>query len=440
MKHINFISSPVQNLRGEIEVPGDKSISHRSIILGSIAKGPTIVNGFLEGEDCLATLKAFEAMGVTIEKPAPQQLVIHGVGKYGLQQPEQAIDCGNSGTSMRLLAGLLAAQDFSSELTGDQSLLKRPMERVSRPLTQMGAEIATHEGKPPLTIRGKKSLTGIIYQMPIASAQVKSCLLLAGMYAKGETIVIEPGVTRDHTERMLTAFSYPLQKSEDQVAISSEGECIGTDINVPGDISSAAFFIVAATIIPNSDIIIRNVGINPTRVGIVQILNQMGAKINLANKRIYGEEVVADLHVQYSPLEGIDIPATLVPLAIDEFPAIFIAAACAKGQTRLHGASELRTKESDRISAMADGLRILGVETQVFADGIYINGGNKLQGGVVDSRGDHRIAMAFSIAGALTETPVTIKNCANVATSFPTFVKTANDLSMAIEEVGNEIE
>ncbi|ASQ45709.1 3-phosphoshikimate 1-carboxyvinyltransferase [Legionella clemsonensis] len=438
MKPVDFLSSPVNTLQGDITVPGDKSISHRAIILGAIAKGTTTISGFLDGEDCLATLKAFQSMGVAIEGPVAQRVVIQGVGKYGLQKPADAIDCGNSGTSMRLLAGLLAAQPFDSELTGDTSLLKRPMERVSRPLAQMGAEIRTTGGKPPLYIHGGRKLNGITYEMPEASAQVKSCLLLAGMYAEGETRIIEPGFTRDHTERMLTTFSYPIQKAEDAIIINSESECLGTDIIVPGDISSAAFFIVAATLIPESEIVIRNVGINPTRTGIIHILTNMGADISLNNKRLCGEELVADLHVKHAPLEGIDIPSELVPIAIDEFPVIFIAAACAKGQTLLHGARELRCKESDRIGAMVEGLQNLGIEAQAFDDGLYINGG-ELQGGEVNSYSDHRIAMAFAIAGAVAKNSVTIKNCANVATSFPTFVQTANKINLAIKEINDEV-
>ncbi|CEK10912.1 3-phosphoshikimate 1-carboxyvinyltransferase [Legionella hackeliae] len=438
MKLLHFVSSPTNTLSGDVTVPGDKSISHRSIILGAIAKGTTTISGFLEGEDCLATLKAFQAMGVAVEGPVAQRVVIQGVGKYGLQKPTGVIDCGNSGTTIRLLSGLLAAQSFDSVLTGDASLQKRPMERVSRPLAQMGAEIRTTEGKPPLFIRGGCKLNGITYEMPEASAQVKSCLLLAGMYAEGETRVIEPGFTRDHTERMLTTFSYPIQKSENTIIINSESECLGTDIIVPGDISSAAFFIVAATIIPGSELVIRNVGINPTRTGIIQILTSMGADISLNNKRLCGEELVADLYVKYAPLEGIDIPSELVPIAIDEFPAIFIAAACAKGQTLLHGARELRCKESDRIGAMVEGLQNLGIEAQAFDDGLYINGG-ELNGGEVNSFSDHRIAMAFAIAGAVAKNPVTIKNCANVATSFPTFVQTANKVNLAIKEINDEV-
>ncbi|ABQ54811.1 3-phosphoshikimate 1-carboxyvinyltransferase [Legionella pneumophila serogroup 1] len=430
---LNFISKPVVCLKGEITVPGDKSISHRSIIFGAIAIGTSVIDGFLDGEDCIATLKAFQSMGVRIEGPDKQRVIIHGVGKYGLKQPQNIIDCGNSGTSMRLLAGLLAAQQFDSQLTGDESLLKRPMLRISRPLSQMGADVTTQDGKPPILIKGGKKLNGIHYVMPEASAQVKSCLLLAGMYAEGQTKITENAVSRDHTERMLRTFSYPVQIQDGVIVIDRNGECHGTRLNIPGDISSAAFFIVAASITPGSDILIRNVGINPTRTGIIHILTEMGADIKVLNQRAYGEEPVADLHIRYSQLKGIDIPVSMVPLAIDEFPVIFIAAACAQGKTTLHGAKELRLKESDRIGAMVDGLNQLGVHAEGFDDGILIEGGS-IQGGEVNSRGDHRIAMSFAIAGAVASAPVTIKNCANVATSFPSFVTTANILHFQIEE------
>lgn len=430
---MHFESQPASSLKGDIMVPGDKSISHRAIMFGAIAKGITTINGFLESEDCLATLRAFQSMGVTIEGPVSQRVIIHGVGKHGLKKPSKNIDCGNSGTTIRLLTGLLAAQTFDSELTGDSSLLKRPMERVSRPLMQMGADVTTLDGRPPVTIRGTQGLHSITYEMPEASAQVKSALLLAGMYAEGETCVVEPSHTRDHTERMLTLFSYPIQKSDNTIIINSASECHGTDVMVPGDISSAAFFIVAATLVPGSEIVIRSVGINPTRIGILQILQLMGANISIENKRLCGEELIADLYIKHAQLEGIDIPSSLVPLAIDEFPIIFIAAACAKGQTLLHGAKELRCKESDRITAMVEGLHCLGIEAQAFEDGVFIQGGT-IQGGTVDSHGDHRIAMAFAIAGAIASQPVTILNCANVATSFPSFLNTANKINMVIQE------
>ena len=432
-----FISSPATSLQGDICVPGDKSISHRSIMLGAIAIGVTTVSGFLEGEDCLATLHAFQSMGVAIEGPVSGRVVIHGAGKYGLEKPDTLMDCGNSGTTMRLMAGILAAQSFDSELTGDESLLKRPMERISRPLHQMGAAVSTREGRPPLLIKGGQTLHGISYHLPEASAQVKSCVLLAGLYAKGETRVIEQGLSRDHTERMLTTFSYPIHKSGNAIIINGGSECQGTDVSIPGDISSAAFFIVAATLIPGSALFIRNVGINPTRTCILDILKRMGANIKIANKRLCGEELVADLYIKHAELEGIDIPASLVPLAIDEFPIIFVAASCAKGRTVLQGAKELRCKESDRIGAMADGLQCLGIQVTQLAEGIMIEGG-VLQGGIVESQQDHRIAMAFAIAGSVAQSPVTILDCANVATSFPSFITTANQIKLQVQEMSDE--
>ncbi len=434
----HFISKPSHALRGEITVPGDKSISHRSIIFSALAKGMTVINGFLDGEDCLATIRAFQAMGVKIEGPNKQRVVIYGVGKHGLRNPNQVIDCGNSGTSMRLLAGLLAAQNFDSELTGDESLLKRPMRRVSQPLTLMGADISTTEGQPPIRIKGGKKLKGIHYLMPEVSAQVKSCILLAGLYAEGETSITETGISRNHTELMLGSFSYPVQQTEQTITIDSCSECHATEIFIPGDISSAAFFIVAATIIPDSDILIHNVGVNVTRTGIIHILQEMGADIVLLNQRLQGKEWVADLQVKYAPLTGININPAWVPLAIDEFPIIFIAAACAQGKTILHGASELRFKESDRIAVMVDGLKQLGIHAQALDDGAIIEGG-MIQGGSVDSSGDHRIAMSFAIAGAVATGPVVIKNCLNVATSFPSFIETARALQLQIEDLTENV-
>ncbi|KTD82282.1 3-phosphoshikimate 1-carboxyvinyltransferase [Legionella waltersii] len=434
MTEINFISKPLSTIRGEITVPGDKSISHRSLIFSSIAKGVSTIDGFLDGEDCLATLNAFKSMGVKIHGPVMQRIIIEGVGKHGLQAPKEMIDCGNSGTSIRLLAGLLAAQTFDSCLSGDESLRKRPMLRVSRPLSQMGADIQTCDGKPPIIIHGNKRLQGIEYLMPEASAQVKSCILLAGMYASGKTIITEPAVSRDHTERMLKTFSYPLSVVGNRIEIEGKGECKATELMVPGDISSAAFFIVAASIIPGANIIIRNVGLNPTRIGVIHILREMGAKINVLNQRASGEEEIGDLQIEYSQLRGITIPESMVSLAIDEFPILFIAAACAQGRTILHGARELRMKESDRIGSMVQGLTQLGVNAEGFEDGVSIQGG-LIKGGEVDSFGDHRIAMSFAIAGAVASSPVLIKNCANVATSFPSFVSTANRLQFQIEEL-----
>ena len=421
-KSITFQVQPGGLLQGEARVPGDKSMSHRSIMLGSLAEGVTHVQGFLVAEDALATLQAFRDMGVEIEGPVDGCLTIHGVGKHGLKAPKNELYLGNSGTSMRLLSGLLAGQSFNSVLTGDKSLSGRPMKRVTEPLAAMGADIkASEKGTAPLYITGKAGqLKGIDYVMPMASAQVKSCLLLAGMYADGETSVTEPAPTRDHTERMLSGFSYPVKKQGSKVTITAEGQLTAADIDVPSDISSAAFFLVGASIAPGSDLLLKHVGINPTRTGVIDILRLMGANIEVLNERIVGGEPVADLHVVYSPLTGIDIPEELVPLAIDEFPVLFVAAACAQGQTRLSGAEELRVKESDRIQVMADGLQILGVDAQPTEDGMVIQGG-PIGGGVVTSHGDHRIAMAFSIAGLRATAPITVLDCANVNTSFPEF-------------------
>ncbi|NOU20924.1 MAG: 3-phosphoshikimate 1-carboxyvinyltransferase [Methyloglobulus sp.] len=433
-KTITFIVQPGGQLRGEARVPGDKSMSHRSIMLGSLAEGTTHVKGFLEAEDALATLQAFRDMGVHIEGPVNGCVTIHGVGKHGLKAPPKELYLGNSGTSMRLLSGLLAGQPFNSVLTGDKSLSGRPMKRVTEPLAAMGADIkATEKGTAPLEITGRAGqLQAINYIMPMASAQVKSCLLLAGMYAQGETSVSEPAPTRDHTERMLSGFSYPVKQQGSKVSITAEGKLTATDIDVPSDISSAAFFLVGASIAPGSDITLRHVGINPTRTGVISILRLMGASIEILNERVVGGEPVADLRVVFKPLKGIDIPEELVPLAIDEFPVLFVAAACAEGQTRLSGAEELRVKESDRIQVMADGLHLLGVDAQATADGMVIQGGGKIGGGTVTSHGDHRIAMAFAIAGLRASAPITILDCANVNTSFPEFKDLAKNLGLAL--------
>ena len=418
---------------GSIRVAGDKSISHRSIMLGALAEGVTEVEGFLEGEDSLATLQAFRDMGVVIEGPQNGRVRIHGVGMHGLQSPPGPIYLGNSGTGMRLFAGLLAGQSFDTELTGDASLSKRPMERVAKPLRLMGAKIESgEEGRPPLKIKGGQALKGIDYVMPMASAQVKSCLLLAGMYAEGETRVTEPAPTRDHTERMLNGFGYPVQKDEAVASLQGGGSLSGGKIDVPSDISSAAFFMVAASITPGADLEIQHVGLNPTRIGVINILQEMGADISISNQKEVGGEPVGDIRVKCAPLKGIQIPQDQVPLAIDEFPVLFIAATCAEGETVLSGAEELRVKESDRIQVMADGLAQLGVRTEVKPDGIVIKGA-KIQGGTVHSHGDHRIAMAFSVAALRSEGPITINDCANVATSFPNFVQLANRVGMKVE-------
>ncbi len=433
-KTITFTVQPGGSLSGQARVPGDKSISHRSIMLGSLADGVTHVKGFLEAEDALATLQAFREMGVVIEGPENGELTIHGVGKHGLKAAQKPLYLGNSGTSMRLLSGLLAGQAFDSVLTGDKSLSGRPMKRVTDPLAQMGAVIETTEkGTAPLHIKGQAGkLKGIDYQMPMASAQVKSCLLLAGMYAEGTTRVTEPAPTRDHTERMLKGFSYPVEKEGAKVTITAEGRLTAADIDVPSDISSAAFFLVGASIAPGSDIVLNHVGINPTRTGVIDILRLMGADIEILNEHIVGGEPVADLHVKSASLKGIDIPEELVPLAIDEFPVLFVAAACAEGQTRLTGAEELRVKESDRIQVMADGLQILGINAQPTEDGMIIQGG-KIGSGSVESHGDHRIAMAFSIAGLRAGGKIVINDCENVNTSFPEFIKIAPALGLKLQ-------
>lgn len=433
VKQISFSVQPGGQVTGEIRVAGDKSISHRSIILASIADGITRVTGFLEGEDALNTVAAFREMGVTIVGPENGELTIYGVGKNGLQAPRKPLYMGNSGTAMRLLAGLLAAQSFDSVLTGDESLMERPMNRVAEPLRSMGANIETGEsGTPPLTIRGSE-LKGITYEMPIASAQVKSCLLLAGLYASGETKMIEPAPCRDHTERMLQGFGYSVSvdSDADSSAVAGGGNLQAAEIDVPADISSAAFFLVAAAISPGSDLTLRHVGVNPTRIGVLTLLRDMGANIESSNERLVGGEPVADLRVRYQPLKGVIIDEAQIPLAIDEFPVLFVAAACAEGETLLRGAEELRVKESDRIDAMAKGLKTLGIEVTTFEDGIKIMGG-KMGGGAVDSFGDHRIAMAFTVAGLQSQFPIEIANCANVATSFPNFVELATEVGMRV--------
>ncbi|QXP87885.1 3-phosphoshikimate 1-carboxyvinyltransferase [Methylococcus capsulatus] len=432
-KDVVFTAGPGGRMQGDIRVPGDKSISHRSVMLGSLAEGVTEVSGFLQAEDCLATMAAFRAMGVEIEGPTEGRLRIHGVGLHGLKPPAAPLDLGNSGTSMRLLSGLLAGQAFDTTLTGDASLVRRPMRRVTEPLRAMGARIDTTEaGTAPLRIAGGSRLKGIDYAMPVASAQVKSCLLLAGLYAEGKTCVTEPAPTRDHTERMLAGFGYPVARDGNRVCIQSGGKLSATRIDVPADISSAAFFMIGAAISPGSDVFLRHVGINPTRTGVIEILREMGADIEILAPREVGGEPVADLRIRYRELRGIRIPEHTVPLAIDEFPALFIAAACATGETVLTGAEELRVKESDRIQAMADGLTTLGIDARPTPDGMVIRGGS-FRGGAVDSRGDHRIAMSFSIAALRAPTPIEIHDCANVATSFPNFVELARTLGLDIE-------
>ena len=432
-KTINYLVKPGGKLTGRVRVPGDKSISHRSVMLGSLAEGTTRVTGLLEGEDVLSTLGAFRAMGVLAEGPDHGKLVLHGVGLHGLKVPKQPLDMGNSGTAMRLMAGILAGQAFDSELVGDASLSKRPMKRVSDPLGAMGAVIATAVvGRPPLRIAGGRKLHGIDYQMPVASAQVKSCLLFAGLYADGETSVTEPAPTRDHTERMLRGFGYAVKTQNARVSVQGGGRLKARDIDVPADISSATFFLVGASIAPGSDIVLEHVGVNPTRIGVINILKLMGANLELLNPREAGGEPVTDIRVRAAQLRGIRIPEDQVPLAIDEFPALFIAAACAQGETVLTGAHELRVKESDRIAVMAQGLKHLGIAVRETPDGIIIQGG-RLQGGEVDSYGDHRIAMSFAVAALAASGPVTVRDCKNVDTSFPDFAELASSAGLSIQ-------
>ena len=432
-----FLAKPGSSLAGRIRVPGDKSISHRSIMLGSLAEGTTEVEGFLEGEDALATLQAFRDMGVVIEGPHHGRVTIHGVGLHGLKAPAGPLYMGNSGTSMRLLSGLLAAQPFDTTLTGDASLSKRPMNRVAKPLREMGAVIETGpEGRPPLSIKGGQRLTGMAYEMPMASAQVKSCLLLAGLYAAGSTSVTEPAPTRDHTERMLRGFGYPVSVEGSTASVESGHKLTATRIEVPADISSAAFFLVAASIAEGSELVLEHVGINPTRTGVIDILKLMGGDITLENQREVGGEPVADIRVRAAKLKGIDIPEDLVPLAIDEFPVLFVAAACAEGRTVLRGAEELRVKESDRIQVMADGLIALGVKAEPTPDGIIIEGG-AIGGGEVWAHGDHRIAMSFSVASLRASAPIRIHDFANVATSFPNFLALAAEVGINVAVEGS---
>lgn len=431
---LSLVSKPVSALTGSISVPGDKSMSHRAVMLGAIAEGVTTVDGFLLGDDCLATVRAFEAMGVVTEQSSDGSLIIQGVGLHGLKSPKAPIDCGNSGTSMRLLAGLLAAQSFDSSLTGDESLLKRPMARIRDPLCCMGADVQLADNDtPPIRIYGKKRLKGIAYPLPVASAQVKSCLLLAGLYASGPMQLMESTPTRDHTERLLSQYAYSIDYKPGLIVLNgSSCGVMGRDVVIPGDISSAAFFIVAATLIPGASLCIQNVGVNPTRTGLLSILKRMGANIELSPIRYYGEEPVADVTVCYAPLQGIDIPESMIPMAIDECPILCIAAACAHGQTVLRGARELRYKESDRIAVMAEGLTRLGINAKTLPDGLIIKGGH-FSGGVVDSHRDHRVAMAFLVAGALATAPITVLNAHEITTSFPTFSQLANQIGLCIE-------
>lgn len=429
-----FFATPAAAVGGTITVPGDKSISHRSLMLGAIAEGRTIVRGFLRGEDCLATQAALEALGVPIETSADGTIAVDGVGMRGLKRAAGVLDFGNSGTGIRLMMGLLAGQAFETALTGDASLRSRPMERVAAPLRGMGAHVATTDGKPPIRITGSPDLRAIDYTLPVASAQIKSALLLAGLYARGTTIVRSPGPSRDHTERMLLAMGVEVAQDEAAHTVSLTGPASlrAVELDVPADFSSAAFFIVAGCLAAHDGLTITNVGINPTRVGLLSILERMGARIELANRRVVGAELVADVRVAKSALRGIDVPVELVPLAIDEFPILFVAAAAATGTTTVRGAAELRAKETDRLAVMAENLRAVGVRVEELPDGLVVHGG-AVGGGRVDARGDHRIAMSFAVASLGAGGPIEIDNTAEVATSFPGFLSTAAAAGLRVE-------
>ena len=418
----HWIARKGQPLQGSLTIPGDKSVSHRSVMFAALADGTSHIEGFLEGEDTRATARIFSQLGVRIETPSPSQRIVHGVGIDGLKAPDAPLDCGNAGTGMRLLAGLLAGQPFDCTLIGDESLSGRPMRRVTGPLSQMGAKIDTQEdGTPPLHVHGGQSLHGIDFASPVASAQIKSAVLLAGLYAQGETSVVEPHPTRDYTERMLSAFGVEIEFSPGKARLRGGQRLRATDIVVPADFSSAAFYLVAASIIPGSELRLKQVGLNPRRTGLLHALRLMGADITEENPAEQGGEPVADLVVRYAPLKGARIPEELVPDMIDEFPALFVAAAAAEGQTVVSGAAELRVKESDRLAAMATGLRALGMQVDETEDGATLHGGVRLGSGTIESHGDHRIAMAFAIAGQISDGEVRINDIANVATSFPDF-------------------
>jgi len=426
--------APGAQVVGEVTVPGDKSISHRALMLGGIARGDSHISGFLASEDCLATLGALRALGVQIERPEPTRVIVHGVGAAGLHGAAAPLDMGNAGTAMRLSMGLLAGQPFASTLIGDSSLMRRPMERVAGPLRQMGAVITTHEGRPPVILHGGRVLDGIDYVMPVASAQVKSAVLLAGLAARGRTRVTEPAPTRDHTERMLGAFGVRVERDGPRASLVGGQSLTGARIEVPADFSSAAFFLVAGALAAEQGLRLRNVGVNPTRTGLLTMLQLMGARISVhphAAADAVGEPI-ADLEVHASQLRGIEVPEALVPLSIDEFPVFFIAAACAAGETVVRGAGELRVKESDRLAVMAAGLAVLGVAHELLPDGIRIQGGQGFGGGTVDSHGDHRIAMAFAVASLKARAPIRILDVANVATSFPGFVDLAQAVGIRI--------
>ena len=429
----NYVVHPGGLVAGEVRVPGDKSISHRAALLGAIAEGTTEIHGFLEGADCASTLAALAAMGVRHERLGPGHLAIRGVGPRGLRPSARPLDLGNSGTSMRLLAGILAGQAFDSTLVGDASLMRRPMERVAGPLRRMGADIRTHNGRPPVNVGGPRPLVGCDHDLDVPSAQVKSALLLAGLYASGRTRVREPGVSRDHTERMLASFGVQVVREGDVVSLEGPATMRATDIRIPGDFSAAAYFIAAGLIAGSDVLVMRDVGINPTRTALLDILRLMGADIRVHDRVGADAEPRADVEVRPGRLHGVEVPPELVPVAMDELPILFAVAAVADGETVVTGASELRVKESDRLAAMTAGLDALNVAVEPLRDGLRIRGG-RVGGGAVDSQGDHRIAMAFAVLGARADSAVTIRDVQNVATSFPDFASTAHSAGLRLAE------
>jgi 3-phosphoshikimate 1-carboxyvinyltransferase len=428
-----YTVNPSVNISGSICVPGDKSISHRSLILLSISNGVGVISGLLESDDCMATLKIFKMLGVTITKNINNTYTVHGKGLNGLKKTNNDLDCGNSGTSMRLLAGLLAGQKFNSSLVGDESLFKRPMERISSPLKMMGANITLSKNNTaPILIKPVKKISGIDYKMKIDSAQIKSSIILASLYSSEKTNIFENMPTRDHTENMINFLGGNIIKSDNIITINPKNKLVSKDIDIPGDISSAMFIIVGCLISKESDVLIKNVGLNKLRTGGIQILKMMGASINIINKKTYGPEIVGDIVVKSSLLKGIDIPDKYIASAIDEFPILFIAAANASGKTLLKNAKELRFKESDRLLTMSNGLSECNIRNILTEDGIEIEGGN-FTGGTIDSYGDHRIAMSFAIAGLISKNPITILNTKNVSTSFPGFYNLIKDMGLNIE-------
>jgi len=433
----DWIATPHEPLHGVLAIPGDKSVSHRALMLAAIADGRSSIHGFLEGADSNATAAILCQLGARIEVPAPGERIVHGVGMQGLRKAGAALDCGNAGTAMRLLAGLLAPQPFDSVLVGDASLSQRPMRRVTGPLQAMGAVIDSDDGHAPLRISGGRRLRGMEHVLPVASAQVKSALLLAGLWADGQTRVREPQPTRDYTERMLAAFGCEIAHGPGWAALHGGQRLHATQVRVPADFSSAAFFIVAACLVPGSELRLRAVGVHPRRTGLLRVLVAMGADIRIEPlpDRASGNEPLADILVRHAPLRGIEVAGDVVPDMIDEFPVLCIAAAAASGTTRIHGAAELRVKESDRIATMAAGLRTLGIAVEETPDGARIHGG-AFHGGEVDSHGDHRIAMAFAVAGQVARGSVRIRAVANVATSFPGFDSLARGAGFGLSAAG----